>query len=184
MLDVGVGIENEPVTSDPWGNLYHIGNRLWGETLFRLPRGWGITADLQHLIMILRCLQSAEYEMIFPPFPASIEGYDPDDLPANPETWNLAYQFSALEQVKGPITFHVSQVAPGAGNIDRHITPPFAFSDTNLMDWPEIFRLMLELDEKRDNEVWYAVEQDGGHIAPSGWQADLRAFQDLQERLH
>jgi len=164
---VGVNIENEPVTSDQYGNLTHTGNRLFTEQIFGLFRTWGVTADLQHCGMMLQCLEK-KLHLNFPPFQVSGS--------LNPNQWSWPAQFRALHDVTGDITFHVAQVEDPL----RHITPPIRWDDP-IMDWPLILRLMQELDEDKGGEVWYAVEIDGGHLYPQGYQHDLDALLHLQE---
>jgi hypothetical protein len=159
--DVGINVENEPTTSDLWANLTHTSNRLFSEQVHKLPRNWGVTADLQHCAMILEC----------------IRGHNPYPPPfVKPKSFDWENEFSFLRRVRGTITFHVSQMKTQF----FHETPPINFN-SNLMDWPTILQLMKELDEKRNGQVWYAVEQDGGHNYPDGYKMDLKAFRHLED---
>lgn len=165
--DVGINIENEPTTSDAWGNLTHTGNRLFSEQLYDFPLDWGITADLQHLGMILKCLEdSNKYPLVFPPF-----GYN------NANLWDWESQINFLPSAnRNSITFHVAQMEDPL----RHVTPNLRFDDP-IMPWPLILRLMKKLDKSRGGNTWYAIEQNGGENFPDGYKADLVAFQYLQD---
>ena len=162
VFDVRIGTENEPTTSDAWANLTHTGNRLFTEQIHRLPAAWGVTADLQHLYMALTCLRKG-----LPILPA---------LPVDEHPLTLEGQFAALNAVHGPITFHVAQMDDPM----RHITPPIRWDDP-IMDWPEILRQMKILKERRKGDVWYAVEIDGGHKYPDGYERDFAGFRHLQD---
>lgn len=165
---VGIAIENEPVTSDQWGNLTHSGNRLFSEQLYGLPLEWGVTTDLQHCGMMLECL-NRNISLVFPPFVKSGS--------AEPVYWNWEAQFRCLHSVMGSVTFHVAQV----GDPVKHIKSRIDFTDTSFMDWPIILRLMQKLDEAKSGNAWYAVEEDGSHMYPEGYQKDLDALLYLQE---
>lgn len=166
--NVNISIENEPVTSDQWGNLTHSGNRLFSEQVHKLPEDWGVTADIQHLAMILHCLNNPDkYQLAFEPF---------DPYSFNSVAWSWDAQIDRLRLMEGEITFHIAQM----GDPMRHVTPPLRFNDP-VMDWPLILRRIKKLDEYRGGNVWYAVEQDGGHNWPEGYEMDLKAFQYLQD---
>jgi len=165
---VGIAIENEPVTSDQWGNLTHSGNRLFSEQVHGLPLGWGVTADLQHCGMMLQCLNQG-IPLVFPPYVQSGS--------SEPVYWNWEPQFRCLRSVSGSITFHVAQV----GDPVRHLKSRIDFSNTSLMDWPLILSLIKQLDYAKGGNAWYAIEEDGGHIFPEGYQKDLEAFLYLQD---
>lgn len=164
---VGINTENEPVSSDPFGNLIHSGNRLFSEQVQDLPVTWGVTADLQHCCMILQCLQKGIH-LAFPPF-----GHEN----SNPELWTWEAQFRGLQRVMGDVTFHVSE----ASDPVLHTKSKIDFSGNDLMDWPTILRLMGELDEDRNGEVWYGIEEDDAHLFPEGYQKDLEALLHLQK---
>lgn len=168
VTDVGINVENEPTTSDQWANLTHTGNRLFSEQVYGLHPTWNITADLQHCAMMLECLKHAEkYTLAFPPYGNS----------QDPALWTWEAQFDCLRSTfLGDITFHVAQMDDPM----RHVTPPIRFDDL-IMDWPQILRLMKELDEYRNGQVWYAVEIDGGHLFPEGYEEDLKALWYLQD---
>ena len=165
---VGIAIENEPVTSDQWGNLTHSGNRLFSEQVYGLPPGWGVTADLQHCGMMLECLNQ-DISLYFPPF---VESGSSD-----PGLWNWEGQIRSLQGVSRYITFHFAQV----GNPVKHVKSRIDFTDTKLMDWPLILRLIKSLGKTKGGNVWCAIEEDGGHLYPEGYQKDLEAYLYLQE---
>lgn len=165
--DVGINVENEPMSSDPWGNLIHSGNRLFTEMVNGLTNGWGVTADIQHCAMALACFQDTAYRSVFSIFPEE----------AAKLSWQE--QFRALRQVKGKITFHISQMA----DRERHITPLLNFEGQE-MNWKEIISNIMSLDKERLGDTWCAVEIDGGHIYPQGYEEDLKAIKRFQELLN
>lgn len=164
ITDVRIGIENEPMTSDPWSNLTHTGNWLYSQQV-KGPFGELATADTQHCGMAILS-KELDIPWLFPPFGQSHD----------PNLFSWEQQFQCLRDVKGPITFHVAQVEDPL----RHITPPIRWDDP-IMDWPLILRLMQELDEDKGGNVWYGVEIDDGHKYPEGYQHDLEALLYLQE---
>lgn len=165
---VGINIENEPPMSDENGNLFQIGNRLFTEQICELPQGWGVTADIQHCNMMLEILTNPEfrhYTLRFPPL-------SPGCL--WPEKWAWEAQFDSLRQVKGSITFHLSQMDDPL----RHTGSAIRFDDP-IMDWPIILRLLKELDEYRNGDVWWAIEAG----AFPNYESDREAFLHVQKVL-
>jgi len=154
-FDIAISIENEPMTSDRWGNLVHTGNRLWSESVDQLPEGWGVTADIQHCAMALHCANNPNFHWDFPLKDSAAKA-----------TWEA--QFQALRRVTGPLTFHISQMVDPV----LHISPPLDFSNA-LMDWGKITTLLRKLDQERKGNVWYGIEIDGGHIYPEGYEQEL-----------